>query len=208
MNTFTAADYDTLHALVFRPGYPGYKPDVKEIPNSDGKIDTKRYAHIAPKYLTPESPAALTEALQLAHDEAESVARAFDCPAAFWPDIRYGALRVLDYDPGALSHRHTDFDLFTTMFFRDQPDRFVAYGHGLPDAVRAVNPQCHVGRIGQLIGLGVATPHEVRPSSTRQRSIVYFAIPNHDAVLPDGQTVRDWLNRVMAASRTSFQAYK
>lgn len=208
MKTFTSADYDLLHSLVFRDGYPGYKPDVKELPNSDGKIDTKRYAHIAPKYLGHDAAAALRDALEAAHAEAEAVAQAFDCPRAFWPDIRYGALRVLDYDPGTISNRHTDFDLFTTMFYRDQPDKFVAYGHDLPAAVRAVNPQCHVGRIGAMIGLGPATPHEVLPSATRQRSIVYFAIPDHAAALPTGELVRDWLNRVMAASRTSFKEYK
>jgi hypothetical protein len=208
MNAFTESDYERLHSLVFHPGYPGYKPEVKELPNGDGKVDTKRYAHVAPKYLTASADPFLTECLLRAFTEAEAVAAAFDCPAAFWPDIRYGALRVLDYDPGALSHRHTDFDLFTTMFFRDRPNQFVSFGHDLPEAVRAVNTQCHIGRIGQLIGLGPATPHEVRPCTERQRSIVYFAIPNHETLLPSGESVRDWLNKVMAASRTAFSEYK
>jgi hypothetical protein len=38
-------------------------------------------------------------------------------------------------------------------------------------------------------------------------SIVYFSIPNHDAILPDGTTVRDWLNERMARSRTAFKNY-
>jgi hypothetical protein len=209
MNRFTAEDYDRLHPLVFRDGYPGFKPKVKEIPNSDGKIDTKRYSHVALKYLTPDSDPLLRWALEHAHAEAEAVARAFGCPVGFWPDIRYGALRVLDYAPGNQSHPHTDFDLFTTMFYRDQPDCFKVLDQTEPPArVRKVNPQCHVGRIGEMIGLGVATRHEVIPSETRQRSIVYLAIPDHDAVLPNGETVRDWLNRVMAASRTEFKPYQ
>lgn len=219
---FSADDYQTLHRIVFADGYPGYKPTVKEIPNGDGKVDAeKRFAHVAPKYLTNavqhEDKAVLQEFLQIAHDVAEEAAFAAGVPFAFFPDIRYGALRVLEYPPGAISHTHEDFDLFTLMCHRDQPDRF--YSHDEHDSslttaylsidlIRLHNPQAHLGQLGEAIGLGRATPHEVLPSETVQRSIVYFAIPDHDAVLPDGVTVRDWLNERMARSRTEFKKYE
>jgi hypothetical protein len=214
MKTFTRADYDRLHALVFRSDYPGYKPAVQEAPNSDGKFDTKRYAHIAPKYLSPlgaDADSFLWAAYNMAFAEACHVAQAFgmapDDP--FFPDSRFGALRILDYGPGDFSGLHTDFDLFTTMFYRDQPAQFVAHGHALSEEVRKINAQCHVGRIGELVGLGTATPHEVLPvTEGRQRSIVYFAIPNHDSILPSGEMVRDWLNKIMASSRTEFKPYQ
>ncbi len=46
-----------------------------------------------------------------------------------------------------------------------------------------------------------------------QYSIVYFAIPDHDAMLPATDerpaiSVRDWLNERMARSRTEFKKYE
>ncbi len=224
---FELSDYEALHALVFRPGYPGYKPEVKEIPNGDGKIDAdKRYAHVAPKYLTDAvsegDRVKLMNFLHRAHKVAETAASAAGISPEFMPDIRYGALRVLDYPPGSVSNPHEDFDLFTLMCYRDQPDRFIAHDTsktrvpGPPNAIeiiRAHNKQAHLGQLGEAIGLGKATPHEVLASESRQCSIVYFAIPNHDSLLPPTAsgtrlTVRDWLNERMARSRTAFDKYK
>ncbi len=228
---FSADDYQTLHRIVFAEGYPGYKPTVKEIPNGDGKVDVeKRFAHVAPKYFTNtvrhEDKAVLQEFLQIAHDIAEEAAFAAGIPFEFFPDIRYGALRVLEYPAGEGGHKHEDFDLFTLMCHRDQPDRF--YSHDAPaqprerfdlrmptaiEIIRQHNRQAHLGQLGEAIGLGKATPHEVLPSETAQHSIVYFAIPDHDSLLPPNEvgtrlTVRDWLNERMARSRTEFKKYE
>lgn len=223
---FTLQDYSALHSIVFRDGYPGYKPSVKEIPNGDGKIDAdKRFAHVAPKYLTDAVSAAdtflLGSYLQAAHNVAERAAEIAGIPAAFRPDIRYGALRVLDYPPGAVSNLHEDFDLFTLMMYRDQPRCFVSYDETKAaddarharrietiDKIRTVNAQAHLGQLGEAIGLGKATPHEVIAATAPQYSIVYFAIPDHDLILPTGETVRDWLNERMARSRTEFKKYE
>lgn len=211
---FSDEDYENLHRLAFRPDYPGYKPSVIEIPNGDGKADVaKRYAHVAAKYLeTEEQKEALLPYLFRAHMEAWDIGVALGLPLQFMPDIRYGALRVLEYPPGAISNEHEDFDLFTLMCYRDQPDRFVSRhvsidGDAL-SVLRSFNPQAHLGQLGTEIGLGPATPHSVLPSAYTQRSIVYFAIPDHDSVLPSGVVVRDWLNERMARSRTSFKAYE
>ncbi len=215
---FTKADYDRMHELVFRSDYSGYKPSVVEIPNGDGRADTeKKYAHIATKYFTtPEQWRDLMPYLVRAHEVACYAAGRMNVPKDFMPRLEYGALRVLDYPPpGAGSNRHEDFDLFTLMCYRDQPDLFVAEPTWLDhldgrvyDKLRAVNRQAHMGQLGAEIHLGPATPHEVLPSDTRQCSIVYFAIPDHNAVLPSGVTVRDWLNARMARSRTVFKAYE
>jgi isopenicillin N synthase-like dioxygenase len=221
---FTQFDYEDLHQLVFRDNYAGYKSAVKEIPNGDGRVDAdKKYAHVALKYLTDENWATrerLVWYLKRAHAVAEQVAALIELPKEFWPDIRYGALRVLDYPPGAVSNKHLDFDLYTLMLFRDQPDRFQAEKVDAPVLVKihTLNPQAHLGELGTEIGLGPATPHEVLASETRQRSIVYFAIPDHDSVLPAGGSgpnprpepikVRDWLNERMARSRTEFKKYE
>lgn len=224
---FKREEYELLHSLVFREDYSGYKPAVKEIPNGDGKVDAeKRYAHIALKYLPNFGNAvermALCQALFMAHGLAEAIYQEWGGPPAFRPDIRYGALRVLKYPPGAVSHSHQDFDLFTTMLYRDALKKFKAEVTEIPANVRALDPYCHTGRLGELIGLGKATTHEVLKSSLPQHSMVYFAIPDHDAVLPKGDeydriapmlescrapTVRDWLNERMARSRTEFKAY-
>jgi hypothetical protein len=213
MSLFTKEEYDRLHSLVFVDGYSGYKPEVKEIPNGDGKVDAdKRYAHVAPKYFkTDAQREALEPFLKKAFNLARAAADLAKIPPQFMPDYRYGALRILDYPPGAVSNKHEDFDLFTLMIYRDQPDRFIA--DEVPDQeairrIRLLNEQAHLGQLGEAVGLGQATPHEVLASDTRQCSIVYFAIPDWESVLPDGTKVVDWLNERMARSRTAFDKYK
>lgn len=212
---FTTSDYVALHDLVFRPGYAGYKPQVVEIPNGDGKADeNKRYAHVAVKYMcTEESRRELMPYLEFAHSQAVAISRVLGAPSEYQPRIEYGALRVLEYPPGVASNTHEDFDLFTLMCYRDQPDRFVSvegdeHYPWVLSALRRRNPQGHLGQLGTEIGWGPATPHSVLPSERTQRSIVYFAIPDHDLVLPSGVVVRDWLNERMARSRTAFRAYE
>ncbi len=210
---FDNIDYNRLHSLVFRPDYSGYKPTVQEIPNGDGKVDAeKRYAHVAPKYFTTAQQINdLMPFLERAHYQAVVAATLAGIPEKYMPRIQYGALRVLDYPPGSVSNKHEDFDLFTLMMYRDQPDRFAS--DEVPESkainrIRLLNPQAHLGQLGEAIGLGQATPHEVLPSSTRQCSIVYFTIPDWEAVLPSGQKVVDWLNERMARSRTEFKKYE
>ena len=209
---FTEKDYNKLHELVFRPDYSGYKPDVIEIPNGDGNADAdKKYAHVAIKYMkTEQQRKDLMPYLEQAHEESMDAIFAVDLPFDYMPDIRYSSLRILDYPPGSISNKHEDFDLFTLMMYRDQPDRFLSEDikSTTIDLIRKKNPQAHMGQLGTEIGLGPATPHWVLPSETRQKSIVYFVIPDHNAVLPSGVVIRDWLNERMSRSRTSHENYK
>jgi len=220
---FDRSEYDLLASIVFRPDYPGWKPDVKELPNGDGKVDEKKYAHIAPKYLpglgSGRERTLLLRALFIAHERAE---RVFDELVQdgigferFRPDIRYGALRVLEYAPKiGLSHPHRDFDLFTLQGYRSDPSPFKAYDRQhVPATALEIDPGLHLGELGEEIGLGKATLHEVVPSDETQFSIVYFAIPDWDARFVEGErggspTVKDWLNERMARSRTAFKAYQ
>lgn len=211
----TQSDYDYLHANVFRADYSGYKPAIVEIPNGDSKLDNeKRYAHVATKYFSScRLAAALWSRLARAHETALRIAASLGLPLEFMPDIRYGALRVLEYPAGAISNRHEDFDLFTVMCFRSEPEHFVAddadeYRTPARHIASIVNEHAHIGQLGTEIGLGAATPHEVRPSARVQQAIVYFAIPDHNAILPSGVTVRDWLSERMARSRTEFKGYR
>jgi hypothetical protein len=245
---FDRKRYDLLNEIVFASEgddehelrYPGYRPEVKEIPNGDGKVDaTKRFAHIALKYLdAPGSEwmsdfakRALREALAVAHFEACRVAEALGVPAAFYPRAEFGALRLLEYPPGAGSEEHTDFDLFTVLCYRETPGDLELLEGG--DAAHEmivgryakatdIDPHLHIGEIGELVGLGPATPHRVPARDYVQRSIVYFAIPDHAARLPrrvegvsryaqsgeiagvsyaPDQTVGEWLKERLARSR-------
>jgi hypothetical protein len=193
---FTADDYEHMHQLVFMPDYPGYRPNVVESPNGDGKQDVeKRYAHIAVKYLDQYrngwNRSWLLDYLHRAHQRALVVATELGVPEAYLPSLEYGALRVLEYPPNTGSHLHTDFDLFTLNLYRD------VFNPGLGVVPMAI----HMGEIGELVGLGNAFPHKVMPVSEPQRSIVYFAIPDHDAVLPGGLTVGQWISERVARSR-------
>ncbi len=233
--------YDQLASIVFRldadgkPTYPGYRPEVKELPNGDGKVEAdKRYAHVSNKNQitcaaeptpTLREWRLLDDALMAAHALAMRVAKALDVLYSFLPEFRYGALRILEYPPQATSNLHTDFDLFTLMIYRDQPECFITYDtapHYCPPSdsdrrlgeARKLNAQLHIGELGELIGLGPATPHEVIASNEVQHAIVYFAIPDHAAVLPqsserllaDGPlTVGEWLTERMSRSRKEYK---
>jgi hypothetical protein len=204
--TLSEADYNELYALVFTDNYPGYTPETIESPNGDGNLDSeKRYAHIALKYLDKLTDQALAEKLfnylLRCHHMATAVAKEVGVDDAFLPDIRTGALRILDYPPGSVTHPHTDFNLFTLMMYRDNPEYF-HYLDSEPEAqAQAMNHQIHMGEIYEKLGLGKATRHEVVASDKPQRSIVYFALPSHEAKLPDGQTVGEWLEERMSRSR-------
>lgn len=227
---FTREDYDTLHGLVFQDGYPGYKPAVKEIPNGDGNVDAdKRYAHVATKYLGAhdDGPATLTllSYLHRAHTLALDVAKALGVQESFMPRVTECALRVLEYPAGVGGHEHTDFDLFTLSLYRSHPGLLWlddAPG-GVPQserstlklqAGRTLNRGLHIGELGELIGLGEATRHHVEPSTEAQYSIVYFALPSPDAVLPERmlnmpgatkvrRTAGEWLAERYARSRVA-----
>lgn len=211
---FTEADYKQLHGSVFQPGYPGYKPEVLELPNGDGKVDaTKRYAHVASKYRHPDADVQtyLDAMLRHAHREAERVAVKLGLLGTLYmPKLEYGALRVLEYPAGAGSERHTDFDLFTVLCYRDQVSKLRLFdGERDPWELDDISKGLHMGELGELVGLGPATKHDVEPSETPQHSIVYFAIPDHAALLPGvhenyspGPTVGAWLTERMSRSRT------
>lgn len=200
MKLFNALDHEKLSTL-FRPGYAGYKPEVLEAPNGDGRVDaTKRYLHVALKYNPPEWA---REYLARAHFEACRIAEAINVPANFYPKVENGTLRVLDYPPGSGSAEHTDFDLFTVHCYRSTPEDFVK----VPDVNRrielaeSIDPDVHFGDIGQEVGLGCATKHYVPERTYTQQAIVYFAMPANGAIMPDGSRAIDWIADRYARSR-------
>lgn len=233
----TPYDYHRLHNIVFSDDYPGYKPNVVESPNGDGKLDTeKRYSHVAKKYLDqipgryPEQEhekAVLRGYLDEAHELAIQVAVSIGVPRPFWPVQKYSALRVLEYGPTAITNEHTDFDLFTLMLYRNLPQYFnytngpidsdrrkwVKQGRTISQMVQhqkslamanAVSPQTHFGELLEEIDIDTfkADDHEVvATEGPWQYSIVYFAIPDHNAVLPSGVTVGKWLEERIKRSR-------
>ncbi len=195
---------ERLLSQIFSDQYDGYRPTPLEAPNGDGKIDeAKRYAHIALKYqhADPKVQDKLDCLLVAAHAKAVRVAHALGVPEAFMPKIAYGALRVLDYPPGAGSHVHTDMGLFTVCLYRGHPKCLQGDFHELPEAVKAIDDKTHIGELGELVGLGPATRHWVVASEERQVSMVYFAIPDWAAVLPDGRTVGEYLVERLGRSR-------
>lgn len=212
--------------------------------NGTGRTPGKRYLHVGAKDLAKhpglEWP---REYHDRAFAQACRVATALGVPAAYRPHEAYGALRVLDYPPGAGTVEHTDPDLFTIVLWRSTPEDLErlnpAWSIGGPrnwhptvagrltneaealirrrEAAHAMSPGLHIGEIGELAGLGPATPHRVPARPYAQKSIIYFAIPDHAAILPPvhvcderpcrmsgcdgGQTVGAWLAERMARSR-------
>ena len=167
-----------------------------------GRVQGKRYLHVADKYA--DAPAWARAYQDRAYAHACRVAEALQVPKAFWPMPSVGALRVLEYPPGAGSVEHTDSDLFTVVCWRETPadlelvdetgkvnagagawvDSHAANAQAKAQEIAARFPYLHIGEIGELVGLGPATPHRVPARPYVQRSIVYFAIPDHAARLP------------------------
>lgn len=182
-----AADYELIAGEVFREGFPGYRPNVVDVPGGDGKADhLKKLAHINVNTLgaTRRIPY-LRWVLEHLHHEALTVARRMGLPRAFYPVAETSALRVLYYPAGVGGHLHKDFDLFTLLVWRDTDD--LKSGGYAPKGV-------HIGEITELLGCGRATPHWVNPGKTEQRSLVYAALPDFSLTLPNGQTVKEWWN--------------
>lgn len=193
---WSASDYDTLRELTFAPDYP-HKPKP-EIPNGDGLVDTgKQYRHVAMKYLMKASyryQRALLPYLMRAHDLSLQVAAAFGLPREAWPKLNACALRVLEYPAGVGGHRHTDFDLFTLNLWRNPPK-------ALRTTAPLLRPEVHVGELCEMLGVGKACEHWVEPCAEAQQSLVYFALPNPELVLPSGLTAGAWLAERYARSR-------
>ena len=219
---FTAADYRIISDIVFQDNYCGYRPTVVESPDGDGKWDDeKRYAHVADKYLKEwmgkqprgtshetyirHQASILGDYLHRANERAIEIAIELGVPKEFWPVEKYGALRILEYPPGAVTNSHVDFDLFTLMCYRNIADDFhyIDWSDHLLEANK-LNQQIHFGEILGLVVPGYkATRHEViaDPAERAQYSMVYFAIPDWEAELPDGQTVGKWLEERLERSR-------
>lgn len=204
---FTEDDYNILHDLTFVDGFPGFTPDVIESPNGDGNLDSEKlYSHVSWKYLNQlpfgTERSTLTEYLQKAHVLAEAAAWELNLPVKWHPHFASGTLRILKYPPGAVTHPHTDFDLFTINMYRNETEHFV---YPNDDAPIFNNPHLkntfQTGELLEILGYGKATVHEVLPSQDVQKSIVYFAIPNPELTLPCDMTVKDWLDERLARSR-------
>lgn len=84
-------------------------------------------------------------------------------------------------------------------------------------AAEALAPGLHIGELGEMVGLGRATPHRVPAREYAQGSIVYFASPAMQAPLPApvfmpgtherpdlvAQTCGEWQKERIARSRYS-----
>ena len=197
--TWTEADWNALAALVFRDDYPGFRPGVVEAPvgNPVARDSGKRFAHVASKYVDDWSVYGgehhdLVRYYVKAWREARRISDVLHMNnTRFAPSMQFGALRVLEYPAGVgASHVHTDISLFTVNLWRSHPNPGLG---GRP---------WHMGRLGELLGLGPAEPHFVAPLSERQCALVYFAIPDHASCIPAaGLSVGEWLERELKTMR-------
>jgi isopenicillin N synthase-like dioxygenase len=150
--------------------------------------------------------------VEIAHDKAVEVAVLLGIPRKFWPHIDSGILRVLEYPPETCNPKHTDYDLFTLMCYRNLPDKFRYVGEQSKEALEianTLNKQIHFGRLLNTAtqGLYEGTPHEVIIDADKrtQYSIVYFANPDPKTVLPNGSTVESWIkNKVKRGGQESY----
>ncbi len=198
-------EYNALSDIIFAGDYPGYRPGLVEIPNGDGHADDyKKFAHIAPKYFknwNGKGRGQLVQAFERAFSDSLKAAALIGVPEIYMPAYDSCNLRLLYYPANSAGALHTDFNLFTLMTYRDQPDRFISEGDEIPSHVSDKFPQLHYGELMEEIGLAKPQPHKVLSSDTPQHSAVFFSLPSHDAILPSGVTVGEWLNERIQRSR-------
>lgn len=204
----TLAEYEELASFAFSKDNPGYKPQVVESPDGDGVWDVdKKYAHIAPKYMSKVSPEVDVTRIQELYDravaEGKRICEILELPPEYHPGYDT-TLRVLDYPPGATTAPHYDFDLFTVSLYRDDMGAF-KYLEGEDDSflakARKISPGLHLGELLEAAYGHKATRHEVVATDVRQKSAVLFIIPPHETVLPSGVTVGEWIAERIARSR-------
>lgn len=194
---FNKQAYDQLKALTFRPEYPGFRPDVLEAPNRDGRIDHgKLYSHVALRYLRGHDHGPLFDAFVVSLQLARQVATAAGVTGIYQPDAETSALRVLWYPAGAGSCGHTDSDLLTLNLYRNEREPLYTESQTF----------WHWGDLAGVLGLGKPCRHGVRAAAYPQESIVFAANPRADAVLPDGRTVGEWLKENVGKQRVKAGA--
>lgn len=203
----TKEEFNRLAAWAFSPANPGYKLTVREAPAGDGVFDEqKEYAHVAPKYFTPETPDFVWHAYVRARGQATALCMALGLED--WLPGPDSTLRLLRYPPGATTAPHTDFDLFTLSLYRSHHSAFQHLGPEggiggsvLLDHARQISPGVHFGELMTEI-LGVpATRHATSPLTEWSYSAVFFVIPDHSLKLPSGATVGEWIKERVARSR-------
>jgi len=204
--TFTQEQYNTLSSFAFSSFNTGFKPSVIESPNGDNIWDDlKRYAHIAPKYFASieDQIPDIIALYEMAKNEALCASYMLNLPEEFYPGPD-STLRILQYQPGATTAPHVDFDLFTISMYRNTLDTF-KYLDGENDPllqrVREYYPGIHLGELVTEINGAAATKHEVVASDDWQYSAVFFVVPEHTAILPSGLTVGQWMTERKERSR-------
>ena len=219
-----ASDVAELVSLGFSTDWPGYTPEVVESPGGNSEWDTeKRYFHISPKYLDkyqntlgsrlnvlPEGKGFEIEEIvdrrstffRKIHEEAwkhsRDVALQLGYPSEFWPAKDRGALRVLEYPPRVGGAKHTDPNLFTLSLYRNDTSLFwhgPRETKGMKERAEELSPGIHFGEMTEMLFPWVtADQHGVHECGHSQFSVVYFAIPKWEAVLPGGATVKEFLD--------------
>lgn len=193
---------ESFFAEAFSASNPAYRPEVREAPNGDGRIDHgKRYAHVNPHRY--RHSVELIEYYQLEFEKAATISRLLGLPAPGSDST----LRFLEYPPGVGGEGHLDFSLFTRLCYQSCSGLVVEpAAHASVALVRDLTGErlLHMGEIATLINPGYQpTWHWVEPRALGRRSIVFFAIPDHAYVLPSGQTVGDWIAERKSRSRVN-----
>lgn len=210
-------DFQRLYKICFNQAnhYPGYKPDVIEAPDGRyGALDEgKHYAHVAVKYLHGWDSPHKGWMESVLHDwTSYAVDRAIEIglPMKWWPSIEDSTIRILAYPPGAESHAHYDFDLFTLNMYRnvretyerldpDRADRYDWVRDGLESSW-----DMHYGELATIINPNFKpTKHRVHQDylDRTQYAAVFFAMPRLSLTLPGGVKVWQWVENRKEESR-------
>jgi hypothetical protein len=134
---------------------------------------------------------------QEAYEEACRVCSELDVPWHLMPYKDSCCMRILDYPEGAGSAEHTDFDFLTIQLYRDHLAGFVRTGT-VEQSDESISSGIHFGEMAEVAGFRKAMPHYIKCGMPRQKSIVFFVLPNPDSALI---TAGEWLKERYARSR-------
>ena len=185
-----------LREIMFAEDWPGYKPEVREIPDGQGEVDQhKRYSHISLHDLDKydgEHKAFLTRLYNQAYKHAvQYYEQRMGLGDQAIPAIEECCLRLSEYPPGVGGEAHTDFDLFTMNLWRSHRDLLIP------------RRPVHYGELLELLTYDeVAHRHRIEPHETdTQVAVLFFVLPARDTKLPGGRTMGEWLDERLARSR-------
>jgi len=197
---FSASDYYTLSKLTLHDSFPSFSGRSGNSKRVSSYVSVK---NIVDSNIDGSEKRLLYSCVERAHHESLRVAITLGIPRKYWPNITHSRLRVLEYPPGTDNLPHADANMFTLTLYRNFQDTMFYPNDSRKTWPEHIQNEFRTGLVfGELMQLVMANKTVYPPTlhgvskdmfERSQYSVVYFAQPDGEAVLPGGITVADYV---------------